>query len=189
MVGHYSSNWWSAALRGIIAIVFGIVAFIWPGITFQVLVLFFGAYAFWDGLFAVIAAVRNHSANGRFWLLLFEGLVGIVVGAAVFFLPGLAALSVIYVIAAWALVTGILEIAAAIRLRREIQGEWLLALSGLLSIILGILIAVYPGAGIVGVTWMIGIYAILFGITMLALALRLRRYAESPAAQVTTRPV
>ncbi len=182
MVEHYASNWWAMALRGLIAILFGIAAFVWPSITFQVLVILFGAFAFWDGLFAVIAAIRNRGTYGQWWLVLLEGLVGILVGVLTFFLPGLTAVAMIYVIAAWAFITGILEIAAAVRLRREIRGEWLLALSGVLSIIFGFLVALYPGAGIVGVTWMIGIYAILFGLAELVLAFRLRGHAETVQA-------
>ncbi len=188
MLGHYASNWWAIALRGIVAIIFGILAFVFPGITFQVLVLFFGAFAFWDGLFAVIAAIRNRGANNRFWLLLFEGLVGIVIGILAFFLPGLTSLAVLYTIAAWAILTGILEIAAAFRLRQELRGEWMLGLSGLLSIILGILLAVFPAAGIVAVTWMIAAYAIIYGVLSLVLAVRLRGHAQtagSPAAPMT----
>lgn len=191
MLRHYATNWWAIALRGIIALIFGVLAFAFPGITYQVLILLFGAYAFWDGLFALIAALRNRSANARFWLLLFEGLVGIVIGVLAFFLPGLTGLAVLYVIASWAIITGILEVAAAIRLREEIRGEWALGLSGLLSIILGILLAVFPAAGIVALTWMIAAYAILFGVLSLVLAFRLRGHAESLAAQAAqpTRPV
>ncbi len=185
MVTHYSRNWWGLAIRGLIAIAFGIAAFVWPGITFAVLVLLFAAFAFWDGIFAAIAAVRHHTLSRNWWLMLFEGLVGIVIGLIAFFLPGIAIGAMVLVIAAWAIITGILEIASAVYLRREIKGEWFLALSGVLSIIFGILVAAFPAAGMVAIAGIFGAYAIVFGLVELILAFRLRGYGEQPAGQAT----
>jgi uncharacterized membrane protein HdeD (DUF308 family)/sporulation protein YlmC with PRC-barrel domain len=157
------------------AILFGILAFAWPGITLFVLVLFFGAYMLVDGLFAIVAAVRAAGREARWWLLLIEGVLGVLAGLVAAFWPGLTALALLYFIAAWAIVTGILEIAAAVRLRREIAGEWALGLSGLLSLLFGVLLVVIPApAGILSLLWLIGVYAIAFGVVLLVLAFRVR---------------
>lgn len=137
-------NWWALALRGVAAILLGILAFAWPGITVFVLVLFFGAYMLVDGTFAIVAAVRAAGKEDRWWLLLIEGSLGVLAGLVAFFWPGLTALALLYFIVAWAIVTGLMEIVAAIRLRQEIEGEWALGLSGLLSVIFGILLVVLP---------------------------------------------
>jgi uncharacterized membrane protein HdeD (DUF308 family)/sporulation protein YlmC with PRC-barrel domain len=168
-------NWWALALRGVAAILFGILAFAWPGITLFVLVLFFGAYMLVDGIFAIVAAVRAAGREARWWLLLIEGVLGVLAGLVAAFWPGLTALALLYFIAAWAIVTGILEIAAAVRLRREIAGEWALGLSGLLSLLFGVLLVVIPApAGILSLLWLIGVYAIAFGVVLLVLAFRVR---------------
>jgi uncharacterized membrane protein HdeD (DUF308 family)/sporulation protein YlmC with PRC-barrel domain len=162
------------------AILFGILAFAWPGITLFVLVLFFGAYMLVDGLFAIVAAVRAAGREARWWLLLIEGVLGVLAGLVAAFWPGLTALALLYFIAAWAIVTGILEIAAAVRLRREIAGEWALGLSGLLSLLFGVLLVVIPApAGILSLLWLIGVYAIAFGVVLLVLAFRVRNQSDT----------
>ncbi len=177
MVANLAHNWWALALRGLAAIIFGILAFIWPGGAFTVLVWLFGAYALWDGIFSIVAAIRRRNTASHWWALLLEGIVGIIAGLIAFFYTGIAGLALLYLIAGWALVTGILEMVSAVRLRREITGEWALFLSGLLSVVFGILIAIFPGAGILTVIWLIAAYAILFGILMIILAFRLRSHA------------
>ena len=168
-------NWWVLALRGVLAIIFGVLALIWPGLTLFVLITMFGAYALVDGIFAVIAGIASYGRNERWWAVLLEGVAGIILGVLTFLWPGTTALVLVYFIAAWALLTGVFEIAAAIRLRKEIEGEWMMVLSGILSIIFGLFLVVAPGAGALGLTLVIGAYAIVFGILLLILAFRLRK--------------
>lgn len=175
-------NWWALALRGVAAILLGILAFAWPGITLFVLVLFFGAYMLVDGIFAIVAAVRAAGREDRWWLLLIEGILGVLAGLVAFFWPGLTALALLYFIVAWAIVTGLMEIVAAIRLRQEIEGEWALGLSGLLSVIFGILLVVLPApAGVLSLVWLIGAYAVAMGVLLLILAFRVRSEASNEA--------
>ena len=174
-----SRNWWLVALRGLAAIVFGVLAFVWPAITLWALVLLFGAYMLVDGVFAIVAAVRAAGREARWWLLLIEGVLGVLAGLVAAFWPGLTALALLYFIAAWAIVSGILEIAGAIRLRREIEGEWALGLSGALSLLFGVLLVVIPApAGLLSLVWLIGAYALAFGVLLLVLAFRLRGTSE-----------
>jgi uncharacterized membrane protein HdeD (DUF308 family) len=175
-----AQNWWALVLRGVAAVIFGILAYIWPDITFTALVLLFGAYALWDGVFALIGAFRTQ--GDRRWALVLEGIVGIAAGLLTFLWPGAATFALLFIIAGWAVATGILEIVAAIRLREEIEGEWLLLVSGVLSVLFGIAIAVWPAAGLLAVTWIIGAYAIVFGILLIVLGFRLRNWTkERPA--------
>ena len=167
------------ALRGLAAIVFGVLAFVWPAITLWALVLLFGAYMLVDGIFAIVAAVRAAGREARWWLLLIEGVLGVLAGLVAAFWPGLTALALLYFIAAWAIVSGILEIAGAIRLRREIEGEWALGLSRALSLLFGVLLVVIPApAGLLSLVWLIGAYALAFGVLLLVLAFRLRGTSE-----------
>lgn len=170
-----SRNWWALALRGLAAIIFGILAFVWPGITLWALILLFGAYMLVDGVFAIVAAVRVAGEAARWWLLLVEGILGVLAGIVAFAWPGLTALALLYFVAAWAIVTGIFEIVGAIRLRREIEGEWALILGGALSVLFGVLlVAVGPGVGLLSLVWLIGVYAVAFGVLLLILAFRVR---------------
>ena len=179
MVTTLARNWGVLALRGLCAIIFGILAFAWPGITLKVLVLLYGAYALVEGILSIIAAVSKREGSGLpWWALLLEGLLGIAAGIVTFAWPKITALFLLFLIAAWAIVTGIFAIIAAIRLRKEIQGEFWLALSGVLSIVFGVLLFVRPGAGALAVVWLIGSYAIIFGILLLFLAFRLKRFKE-----------
>ena len=173
MLEKFAHNWWMFALRGLAAVIFGILAFTRPELTLQALVLVFGAYALLDGIFAVFAGIASHGYFERWWAVLLEGVAGVVIGLVTFFWPNITALSLLYLIAAWALITGILEIVAAIQLRRVITGEWMLVLGGLLSIVFSVLLVVYPGAGAVSVIWLIGIYAVVFGISEIIFAFRL----------------
>ncbi|HKF69568.1 MAG TPA: HdeD family acid-resistance protein [Vicinamibacterales bacterium] len=168
-------HWWAIALRGLAAIIFGILAFAMPGVTLAVLVLLFGAYALVDGIFNIVAAVSGRSGSQSWWMVLLEGLVSVAAGLVTFFMPGLTALTLVYVISAWAIITGVLEIVAAIRLRKEITNEWWLALSGVLSIVFGALVAIAPGAGALALIFWIGAYAVVFGAMLVALGFRLRR--------------
>jgi uncharacterized membrane protein HdeD (DUF308 family) len=166
-----ADNWWLVLLRGIAAIAFGILAFVWPVITLLTLTLLWGAYAVADGLFALWGAVagpRGHM-GARFWLVI-VGLAGVVAW------PGVTALVLLFFIAIWAIVIGVMQIWGAIQLRKEIEGEWLLILSGLLSVAFGILLLARPGLGALAVVWMIGWFAILEGCLLVALSLRLRKH-------------
>jgi uncharacterized membrane protein HdeD (DUF308 family) len=155
-------NWCVVLIRGVAGVLFGIATFIAPVVSLAVLVLFFGAYALVDGVLAVVTAVRRRDVSDRWWMLLLEGLVGIAAGVVTLVWPGITALALLYVIAAWALLTGAFEIAAAIRLRKIIAGEWLLVLSGIASIGLGILLMIFPGPGALVMVLWIGAYAFLW---------------------------
>jgi len=161
-------------VRGIIGVLVGIIAFAWPGITIVALVAIFGVYALIDGLTNLILGLSRTPPHGRSWAHVVQGIVGIVVGVLTFVWPIVTTLALILFIAAWAIVTGVFEIVAAIRLRRAIKGEWLLAMSGILSILFGLLVAAFPGAGVVGIAWVLGAYAAAVGALLIALGVRLR---------------
>jgi uncharacterized membrane protein HdeD (DUF308 family) len=154
--------------------VFGLLAFAWPAVTLAILVLLWGAYALADGVLALIAAFRVRDRGKPFWALLIVGMLGMVAGLLTFFWPGMTALVLLAFIAAWALVMGVFQIVAAIRLRKVIEGEWLLALSGLLSVFFGALMLLNPGVGALAVIWIIASYAVVFGVLLIALGLRLK---------------
>ena len=183
MLEQLTRHWWVLALRGVLAILFAVIAFSRPGVTLVALVWVWGAYAFVDGVFALIAAVRAAEHHQRWGMLLLEGVTGIAAGIIAFVWTGITALVLVYLIAAWAIVTGIFEIAAAVRLRQMIEGEWLLGLSGVLSILLGVLFAAMPAAAAVAWVWIIGLYDLFFGILLLALAFRLRGLAAGASTR------
>jgi len=167
-------NWWALALRGVAAVIFGLLAFALPGLTLTVLVLFFAAYLLVDGIFALVAGLRAAERHERWGALALEGILNLVAGALVVMWPGLTLVLFVYMAAFWALVSGIALLMAAFRLHRQ-HGEWMMILAGLLSIAWGILVALFPIAGILVWAWWIGAYALIFGIAMLILAFRLRR--------------
>ena len=186
MLNAISRNWWVLAVRGVLAVLFGVLAFASPGSTLGALVLLFGAYAVVDGVLALYHAVADGTASRG--LLALEGLVGVLAGIGTLVYPGITALVLLYVIAGWAVVTGVLEIAAAIQLRELIDNEWLLALGGLASIVFGVLLAVQPGAGLLTVVWLIGAYAVVFGVLLIGLAFKIRsigRPTDHPTASTS----
>jgi len=169
-------NWWLLALRGLVAIIFGILAFIWPASTLLGLMILFGAFAFVNGILSLMLAAKAPKGYPRFGSLILGGILGIIAGVVTFFWPALTAAGLLILIAAWAILTGILEIVAAIRLRKEIVNEWLLALVGILSVIFGVLLLLQPAAGAVVLIWWIGAYALVFRILLLILAFRVRSW-------------
>jgi uncharacterized membrane protein HdeD (DUF308 family) len=169
-------NWWALALRGLAAIVFALFAVFWPGITALALILLFGAYAAVDGVFALLAALRAAATHGRCGGVLLEGVLDLVIAAICFAWPVTALVALVYLIAIWAVVSGIALIAAGIALIR-LAGEWLLMVAGLVSVLLGIALFAAPGAGVVAISWWLGIYALLFGVALISAAFRIRHHA------------
>ena len=180
MVHVLARNWWALLIRGIAAVIFGILAFLWPGITLYVIGILFGAYAFVDGVFAIVAAVRAAQAHERWWPFVLEGIVGLVIAAITYYDVGITLFALYITIAAWAFITGILEIAAAVQLRKSIANEWLLILAGICSILFSILMFWRPFAAALAIIWIIAAYAIVFGIMMIALSFRLRAHLPRP---------
>lgn len=180
MLNTLTRYWWIVALRGLCGVLFGLMALLWPGITLGWMIILFGAYSLANGVMALISAVQHRD---RWWSLTLEGLAGVAAAVVTFMWPGITGLALLYVIAAWAIVTGVLELVAAIRLRKVIPDELLLGLSGLASIGFGVLLMVWPGAGALAVAWLIGVYALVFGGLLIGLAFRLRskqRHTKQP---------
>ncbi len=174
MLNLLTHNWWALALRGVFAILFGLAALAWPGLTLLVLIALFGIYVLADGVLTIITSLAD---RGRRWgFLLLEGLLLLAIGVLVLRWPGLGAMVLLFLIAARAIIVGVLEIVTAVELRKELHGEWVLALGGVISILFGVLIAAIPTAGALAVVWLIGIYSIVFGVLMISLAFRLKSW-------------
>ncbi|MGE0172984.1 MAG: HdeD family acid-resistance protein [Oligoflexales bacterium] len=171
-------RWWSWVVRGLAAIILGVCAFTVPGITLAGLVLMYGVYAFVDGIVKIASVFVSRVERERegVWWPILGGIAGIAVGVMTFMYPAITLVALVYLVAAWALVTGILEVASAIELRKEVQGEWLLALSGVLSILFSFLLVLRPGAGMLGIMWMLGAYMLLFGVLLISLGFRMRSF-------------
>ena len=175
-------SWWAPALRGAVAVLFGILVLFWPGLTLLALVSLFAAYALLGGVVSVIGAVKNRRRDDHWWLLLLIGLVGIGAGVITWMHPAMTTLLLVLLIGANAMVTGMLDIVAAIRLRKEMRGEWLLLLSGVTAVAFGVLVFLFPAAGALVWLWLIGLYAFVTGVLLLGLAFRLRRQTKTTAA-------
>lgn len=171
-----AQNWWSLVIRGVAAILLGIITILAPEITFQALVLLFGAYALIDGVTGFVGAWRAARARDRWGALLLQGIAGIMAAAVTILWPGITALALVLLIAAWAIVTGVLQIIAAIRLRRYITGEWLLGLGGLLSVAFGVVVTIAPAAGALVIAIWVGAYALVFGALLVGLGFKLRSW-------------
>ncbi len=167
-------NWWALVLRGILAVIFGILIIVSPGIALTSLILVLGAYFFVDGIFAVAGALAHREHYQHWWLTLIEGIISIVAGIIAFVNPSLTAFTLLYVIALWAVLTGIFEIIAAVRMREVVHDEWLLAISGILSVLFGLFVIFFPGTGVLAILGIIAGYAIVFGVLLIILGFRLR---------------
>ena len=165
--------------RGIVAILFGVIAFVWPGVTLGALVLLFGVYAFVDGVAGIILGIKDYGERERWWATLLAGIVGVAAGILTFMMPGITALALLALIAVWAILHGIFEIVAAVRLRHSIHGEWLMGFIGALSVAFGVLMLMFPGAGALAVVIWIGAFAIASGIALIALGFRVRKIAHA----------
>ena len=174
-------SWWVLLLRGIAAIAFGLITWLMPGISLAVLVLLFGAYATADGILALWMAISGRGDHEHWWVMLLWGVVGIGAGILTFLAPQVTALVLLFYIAAWAIATGVLQIVAAIRLRREMRGEWALILAGLVSVAFGVLLVAQPGAGALAVLWLIASYAIVFGVLLVVLSFKARGMLKEAA--------
>jgi uncharacterized membrane protein HdeD (DUF308 family) len=170
-------NWWLILLRGICAVIFGILTFIWPGLTLLTLVLFYGAFSLLDGAFSITAALKGGAPVPRWWLAII-GVLGIAVGIITLMWPQITGIVLLMFIAGWAIASGVLQIFGAISLRKEIEGEWLLIASGILSVIFGVFLIMFPGAGALSLALVIGAFAVAYGILIIGFSLRLKKHAE-----------
>jgi uncharacterized membrane protein HdeD (DUF308 family) len=175
MAARLSRNWWTQVVRGVFAILFGLAAFVWPEETLAVLVMLVAVYILVDGLLALTVAFLGHEHGARWWSFFLEGVVGVAAGILGFAWPEVTAVFLIILVAAWAIVTGVIELNAAFGLRRHIRGEFWLALSGFVSVLFGLIVLFWPREAVWGIVWLIGGYAIIFGVTLVSLGLRLRR--------------
>ena len=179
MKNYLAKYWWIFLLRGIFSIVFGVLAFTMPGLTIATLVLVWGAYALVDGLVALYASATGGTKPGDHWLVGMQGLIGLAAGILTLLMPGVTALGLLIAIAAYSLVVGVLQIAAAIKLREEIEGEFWLGLSGLVSILFGMFIIARPGEGALAVIWILGGYAVIFGVFLISFAFRIKGHGQT----------
>jgi uncharacterized membrane protein HdeD (DUF308 family) len=177
-----ATNWWALVIRGLAAVLLGVLALAWPGITLVALVFLFAGYSLVDGVASLVGAVRAMEHHDRWGVLVLEGIVGIAAAVVTLAWPAITAIALVYVIAAWAIITGVLEIAAAIRLRRHISGEWLLILGGIASLAFGILLMIAPLAGALVIAIWVGVYAVFFGVMLMALGFRLRSWGRTSRA-------
>jgi uncharacterized membrane protein HdeD (DUF308 family) len=177
MLARLSDSWGLLLFRGVLGILFGLTSLLMPGITLAALIFYFGAYALLNGIATLVAALGVKGEPG-FGSLLFEAMLGIAAGLLTFFYPGLTAIALLAVVASWAILSGAMAIATAIRLRRELTGEWILITTGILSIIFGVLLVMNAAAGLLSLVWLIGIYAMSSGIVMIPLAWRLRQLSQ-----------
>jgi uncharacterized membrane protein HdeD (DUF308 family) len=171
-------NWWALALRGVAAVVFGLIAFLAPGFMALWLAILFGAYALVDGIFAIVSGIRAAERHERWWPFALEGVASVIVGVIALVMPVAAALALLYLVAVWAILTGVLRISAAVRLRKEMKGEWLLILNGTLSVFIGVLLVRRPGLGLITLVWVLGAYAMIYGVVLVGLGLKLRGHRQ-----------
>jgi len=173
----YGKYWWVMSLRGFCAVLFGIGALAWPGIALTVLIIFFGAYALVDGAFAMGAAIKAARAHREWWIFMLEGVSGLVIGTITFFMPEVTAITLLYIIVAWAIITGILELFASFSVPWSMVNKILLGFSGILSVLIGVLLFLFPAGGILTLVWLVAAYALAFGFVLIILGFQMRKLA------------
>src|SRR6267143_4339736 len=176
VVHTFRLNWWLLALRGLVAVLFGVLAFMWPGATLITLVWLFGVFALLNGILSLVLAAKTPKGYPKVGSLILGGLLGILAGLLAFVMPGITALGLLILIAAWAIATGVMELVAAVRLRKIINNEWLLILAGIASVIFGVILLFQPAAGALALIWLIAAWAVVFGILLMVLAFRMRNW-------------
>jgi uncharacterized membrane protein HdeD (DUF308 family) len=176
VVETFRLNWWLLALRGLLAVIFGVLAFMWPGATLLTLVWLFGAFALVNGILSLVLAAKTPKGYPKVGSLVLAGILGILAGLLAFVMPGITALGLLILIAAWAIVTGVMELVAAVRLRKIITNEWLLILAGIASVVFGVILLIQPAAGALALIWLIATWAIVFGVLLMILAFRMRNW-------------
>ncbi len=174
-----ADNWWVLLLRGLFAIAFGVCAWVIPGVSLAVLIIMFGAFSLADGVVGVWMAFSGRQQNDHWWVLLLWAISSLAVGLFALFAPGVTAVVLLWLIAAWSIAIGVLQISAAIRLRKEIQGEWRLVLSGLLGVAFGVVLFAWPGAGILALLWLLAAFAVVVGVLLVILAFKVRSFKMS----------
>lgn len=179
MLRIFAINWWLVGLRGLSAVLFGIVAILWPALTLGILIIIFGLYVIVDGIFTIVLGIGGRKYHSNSWWMIFEGLIRIAVGVIAVVWPGLTSISLVILIAIWAIITGIIGIILAIRLRKEIKNELLMGMSSALSVLLGIILIAQPNVGALAVVFLIGFYAILFGILLIIFAFQMQKRKKS----------
>jgi uncharacterized membrane protein HdeD (DUF308 family) len=182
LVRRLGDAWGWILLRGVAGIVFGVLAFAWPGLTLVVLVVMWGAWAFVDGVFALVTAWRARDRGAPVWPLVVIGVLGVGAGLVTLFAPAVAGAALLAFIAAWAIVTGVFQVVHAIRVRKTIDHEWMLILSGVLSVLIGVYILLYPASGALAIVWVIAAWSVAFGAMLVAAALRLRKHRGAASA-------
>ncbi len=178
MVGEFGRKWWLLALRGVLAIIFGILVFVMPGIALESLILVYAIYSIIGGVGTVFLGFNLRKSNAQWWVVVLEGVLGVIAGILALLFPGITALILLYIIAFWAILTGITTVVTAIQVRKEIEGEFWLGLSGVISIIFGVLLILFPGLGALSVLGIIGASSILLGFTLIMLAFRVKGYHD-----------
>lgn len=178
------TNWWLLVLRGLGAVIFGLLTFLMPGLTLLVLVSLFGFFCLFNGVLAIISGIRRRGTEPRWWTLVIEGLFSLLAGVATLLWPGVTSLALLYFVAFWAIATGIMQVVTAVRLRKQLEGEWMLILGGVLSVVFGLIILFAPVSGALVISWWIGAFAFVYGIVLSILGFRLRRRQATPPAGI-----
>ena len=176
MVKNLAKNWWLLALRGLFAILFGIVILAWPGLTIEILVIIYGVFALVGGILSIIIGLFSIGKSSNWWVMFLEGILGFIVGGIVLKWPAISLLLLIVIIGLWAIISGIIQIITAIFVRQEIKNEWLMGLSGLISLLFGLVILSWPISSIIVVSWLIGFYALLLGIFLIVFGFQVKAY-------------
>jgi uncharacterized membrane protein HdeD (DUF308 family) len=179
-------NWWTVALRGVLTIVVGLIAFFFPGVTLAFVIALFGVFALFEGAFLIISGIRNRRENRRWWALIIQGIISVGAGILAFMAPLATAVALLYLMAFWAIASGLVEIIVAIRLRKEMEGEWMLVVDGILTVLFGVALVAVPAAGLLVWMWMIGGFKLASGLLLLVLAFRLKKEERGTAGSTFT---